>query len=71
MLKNNIRQIRKECGCSQQKLAKMTGIPQTTISGWEQNIGEPPVSKAFILAKALQTSIENLFPGINEISITV
>lgn len=57
-----LKYYRKKAGLSQSKLAELTGIPQTTISGWEKDIGEPSVTRAILLAQALQTTVEELFP---------
>ncbi|HHY67325.1 MAG TPA: helix-turn-helix transcriptional regulator [Alicyclobacillus sp.] len=61
MATTKLREFRKNLGITQSRLAVLTQIPQTTISGWERGIGEPTVSEAYLLAKALNTTIEDLF----------
>ena len=40
MISDNLRHLRKEvCKLSQSRVSELTGIPQTTISCWERNIG--------------------------------
>jgi len=55
-----LRCLRKLTGKSQQQLFKETGIPQTTISCWENAIGEPSVSDLPKLAAALGVSVAEL-----------
>ena len=58
-----IKKHRKANGYSQAKLSEISGIPQTTLSGWE--IGLPDnhaIYKAVLLAKALKCTAEDLFP---------
>ena len=50
-----IRQKRKQMGISQDKLSELTGIPQTTISGWERGF-EPKLSELKNIAIALNCS---------------
>ena len=61
MKENNIAYYRRISNISQLALSKMTKIPQTTISGWENGIGEPAVTRAMILAKILNADIYDLF----------
>ena len=58
---SNLRHYREKHNYSQNKLSELTGIPQTTISEWEKSTGDPPVSKAFLLAEVLGTTIDKLF----------
>lgn len=48
-----LRRVRLHTGKTQKELAVATGIPQTTISGWETGPSEPQVSELHLLAKAL------------------
>ena len=60
-----IKDCRKAHKITQTKLAKISGVPQTTISGWEQGIQENhPIIKAIRIAKALNKDVgdmEDLF----------
>ena len=60
MIYLNIKNYRKKKGISQSELSKLTGIPQTTISGWEKGVGEPSITRALLLAKVLNITVENL-----------
>jgi len=55
-----LRYLRVLAGKSQQQIYKETGIPQTTISCWENAIGEPSVSDLPKLAAALGISVSDL-----------
>ncbi|MCL2029830.1 MAG: helix-turn-helix domain-containing protein [Deltaproteobacteria bacterium] len=62
MDRNQLHHVRRNVkGFSQTRLSDLTGIPQTTISCWERNIGEPTVSQAQKLAGALGVPLEDLF----------
>ncbi|WP_304459298.1 helix-turn-helix transcriptional regulator [Alicyclobacillus sendaiensis] len=63
---NRLREFRERMKLTQTELSKRTGIPQTTISCWERNIGEPNISDAQRLASVLQADVNEIFP--NEIS---
>ena len=58
---NRIRERRLELGLSQEKLAKKMGTGQSEISHWESGHSEPKVFTALCLAKALETTVEELF----------
>lgn len=58
---NNLKKYREKMGYSQSELAKITKIPQTTISSWEHGIGEPTYSRAILIAKKLNTPPEKIF----------
>ncbi|MFR9199320.1 MAG: helix-turn-helix transcriptional regulator [Candidatus Gastranaerophilaceae bacterium] len=62
MTPTKVREIRKASGYSQAELAQLSGIPQTTLSGWE--IGLPrdhAITRALILARILRSTVEDLF----------
>ena len=61
ILKNNLKQIRKEKNISQQELADMVGVSRNTISSLETGQYEPTAKLAFILAIALDKKFEELF----------
>ncbi|WP_429726411.1 helix-turn-helix transcriptional regulator [Alicyclobacillus sendaiensis] len=60
---NRLREYRERLKLSQAELSRRTGIPQTTISCWERNIGEPNISDAQRLAHALQVDVNEIFPN--------
>lgn len=60
----SVRIIRELQGFSQAKLSELTGIPQSTISGIENNRINLGVERAKVLARALQCHPAVLvFPG--------
>ena len=61
MLGKKIKELRKNKGWSQQKLAETAGLAFNTIARMEQGIGESPNLKTLVkLADALEISIDNL-----------
>lgn len=61
-LTNNLRQIRKAIPkMSQQELADIAGCTRQTIIALEQNKYNPSLILALKIAKALGTSIEDIF----------
>ena len=42
MTENNIKKLREKTYLSQNKFAKLLGIPVANIQKWEQNISAPP-----------------------------
>ena len=59
----NIRQIRKEKGLSQDKLGELCHIKNTTISLYENSKKEPNLSTIAKIASALGVSIDRLYYG--------
>ena len=60
----SVRIVRELQGLSQTQLAKLTGIPQSTISGIENDRIQIGVERAKVLARALQCHPAVLvFPG--------
>ena len=63
-MKNNILELRKALGFSQQELAKRCGVSRQTINAIENNKYDPTLALAFALARELETSVDALFsPG--------
>ena len=58
----NLEYYRKKASLSQSELARLSGIPQTTISGWEKCIGEPSVTRALVLSEILNIPVQKIFP---------
>lgn len=62
MIPTRVKEYRNATGYSQQKLAQISGIPQTTLSGWETGLsGNHAITRALILAKIFSTTVEDLF----------
>jgi transcriptional regulator with XRE-family HTH domain len=55
-----LQRLRKEAGLSQSALARATGIPVTTIRGWEQDRRLPRIDSALKVARALGISLDKL-----------
>lgn len=61
VLKNNIKELRKEKGMSQQELADLVGVSRNTISSLETGQYEPTAKLALILCIALDKKFEDIF----------
>lgn len=61
VLKNHLKQIRKEKNISQQELADMVGVSRNTISSLETGQYEPSAKLAYILSIALDKRFEDIF----------
>lgn len=61
ILKNNLKDVRKEKGISQQQLAEMVGVSRNTISSIETLQFNPTAKLALILCIALDKKFEDLF----------
>lgn len=60
-LNNIIKEIRKEKGISQEKLAEATGLSRKTIINLESGITQPSFKTASSIANALDVSVEHIF----------
>lgn len=60
-MQNLIRERRKELGLSQEALAQKCGVSRQTINAIENNKYDPTLSLAFVLANALQLTVDTLF----------
>ena len=61
-MKTNLRKFRFNCGeLSQQQLANMVGVSRQTIVAIEGSDYAPSVKLALLLAKKLETTVEELF----------
>lgn len=56
---NQIRKYRKKRGLSQKDVSKMTGIPYSTYSNYENNNREPSMEQLQKIATALQVSVND------------
>ena len=63
--KNTIRERRKEKGISQEELAKRCGVSRQTVNAIENNKYDPTLMLAFILAKVLETTVDELFDAFS------
>lgn len=61
VLKNNLKEVRKEKGYSQQHLADEVGVSRNTISSIETGQFCPTAKLALILCIALEKKFEDLF----------
>ena len=59
-LGNNIYNLRKEKGLSQEKLAEKINVTRQTISNWELGETAPNPEQLILLSKALNKSIDEL-----------
>ncbi len=60
-MKNIIRVKRKECGLSQEDLAKKCGVSRQTINAIENDKYDPTLALAFRLAQELTITVDELF----------
>lgn len=56
----NLRQLRKVKGISQEELAEALDVSRQAVSKWEQGIGYPEVEKLLLLSKLLHVSLDHL-----------
>ena len=61
VLRNRLKEIRKEQRLSQDELAKMVGVSRNTISSIETGQFSPTAKLALILCIALDKKFEDLF----------
>lgn len=61
VLINRVREIRKNKGYSQNKLAKKAKITRPYLSDIERNISQPGIIVALNIAKALEEQVEKIF----------
>lgn len=61
VLKNKLKDVRKEKNISQQELADMVGVSRNTISSLETGQYEPTAKLAYVLCIALDMKFEELF----------
>lgn len=62
MVKNKLKEIRmKEYMMDSGEFAKMLGVPRSTYSQWENESNNPPLNKAFEVAKRLNRKLEDIW----------
>ena len=59
----NLQQVRKKNGLSQEALAELLGVSRQAVSKWELGDGYPEVEKLLILSKKLNVSLDSLLAG--------
>lgn len=60
-MENQIKTLRKTLKISQEELAKTCGVSRQTINAIENDKYDPTLGLAFHLAKALNTTVDELF----------
>lgn len=58
----NMKDLRINKNLKQKELARITGLSTAAISLFENNKTTPSMNSAYKIAKALDVSLENLFP---------
>lgn len=61
MLLVHIKERRAELKMTQAQLAELVGVGQSTISEIESGRHQPTIELALLIARALQTSVDNIF----------
>mgnify|MGYP003485128578 CR=1 FL=1 len=61
VLKNHLKEIRKEKGISQSELAAMVGVSRNTISSIETGQFNPTAKLALIICIAVEKTFEEIF----------
>lgn len=61
VLKNHLKEIRKEKGISQAELATMVGVSRNTISSIETGQFNPTAKLALIICIAVEKTFEEIF----------
>ena len=61
MLSENLKNLRKAKGFSQEELAKRCGVSRQTVNAIENNKYDPTLSLAFRLARELEMTVDGLF----------
>jgi putative transcriptional regulator len=60
-MENNIKELRKSMGLSQDELAKLCNVSRQTINAIENNKYDPTLELAFRLAEVLNSTVDRLF----------
>ncbi|NLW70968.1 MAG: helix-turn-helix transcriptional regulator [Eubacteriaceae bacterium] len=56
----NLKQLRKDRGLSQEDLAELLGVSRQAVSKWEQGEGYPEAEKLLFMSKELNISLDSL-----------
>lgn len=60
-MRNQIEQLRKKTGMTQAELANICQVTRQTVNAIENNKYDPTLRLAFALAKALNSTVDDLF----------
>ena len=60
-MRNRLRELRTERGWSQTELGERLGVSRQTVNAIENERYDPSLPLAFVIAKALELPIEQLF----------
>lgn len=63
---NNIRNLRKEKGLSQEQMAELLHVTRQTVSAWERGVAQPSLDTLEEIAKALEAEPEKLLYGADQ-----
>ena len=66
-MKNQIRDLRREQGLSQEELARRCGVSRQTINAIENNKYDPTLALAFQLSRVLGVPVDGLFQPEEEL----
>ena len=61
----NLKNIRKQCGLSQQEVADKLQIKQSSVSDWENDVSRPDYEKLIALSELYDVTLYELL-GIDE-----
>lgn len=62
----NLKNVRKQRGVTQEELAEILGVSRQAISKWESDSGYPETEKLLVISKALNISIDYL---LNDVTV--
>lgn len=60
---NRLREFRKNQGMTQMQIADVLGCQKSSVSQYERGVHTPSLHNALRLARALNTTVEELFGG--------
>lgn len=59
-MKEQIKELRKKRGLTQEELAKLLGVDRTTVTLWERGVNHPRITILPKLAKILHCTVDSL-----------
>lgn len=62
----NLKNVRKQRGVTQEELAEILGVSRQAISKWESDSGYPETEKLLVISKTLNISIDYL---LNDVTV--
>lgn len=62
----NLKNVRKQRGITQEELAEILGVSRQAISKWESDNGYPETEKLLLLSKTLNISLDYLMNDASE-----